>query len=612
MAARSEDDPGWWPKDVPRRPGVYIFRAADGRVLYVGKASNLRSRLSSYRLPGGDGRILIRFLGDEADSVETLVTRTEQEALLLEDTLIKQYKPPHNIRLKDDKSFRMLRIDLSDRFPRLKHVRAHSPEVGKEGGRSRYFGPFASASALRRTVADLHRIVPLRDCPDSVMDNRSRPCLKHQLGQCSAPCVGLIDETEYADLVQRAARILSGDAEELREDLERRMREASEKLEYERAAVWRDRLSALRRTIEGQGVRPKDDVDRDVLGLARRGDRASVHRIAWRDRRMAESRTHHFRSELPDEELMHNVLTALYAPGRRTPPDEILLPCAPVEQLFLEEALGSRLLVPTSGDRRRMLDFGFENAVAALRKAADEEDRDADALRQLVELLDLDPSTEVVDCFDISTTQGAHVVASRVRFRRGHADRAGYRRYKIRGVEGQDDFASMREVVRRSLERGQRDGDLPDLVVIDGGPPQLERALLARQEAGAFDVAMVGLAKARGERKVRGRRKEAVEERVWIPGAQAPVVLGAHSAVRHLLERIRDEAHRFAITYHRKERGKITSRLDSIPGVGPAKRKALLRTFGSVAGVAEASVEQLAKVEGISADLARTIAESLR
>ena len=610
--ARALDDPPWWPRDVPTRPGVYVFRAADGRVLYVGKASNLRARLTSYRRPGGDGRILIRFLSDEADSVELLVTRTESEALLLEDTLIKQYKPPHNIRLKDDKSFRMLRIDYSDRFPRLKHVRAHSPDVGKEGGRSRFFGPYASASSLRKTVAELHRVVPLRDCPDSVLENRSRPCLKHQLKLCSAPCVGLVSDVEYADLVQRATRILSGEADELQADLERRMNTASENLEYERAAVWRDRLAALRRTMEGQGVRPKDDIDRDVLGLSRRGDRAAVHRIAWRDRRMAESRTHHFRSELPDEELIHNVLTAIYAPGRRKAPAEILLPCPPVEQLFLEETLGARLVVPTTGDRRRMLDFAFENASQALRKQSDEEERDEDALDQLVALLDLDQATEVMDCFDISTTQGAHVVASRVRFRRGHPDRSGYRRYKIREVEGQDDFASMHEVVRRSLARGVKEDDLPDLVVIDGGPPQLARALEARQEAGAFSVAMVGLAKARGERNIRGRRKGPVEERVWVPGAESPIVLTAHSAVRHLLERIRDEAHRFAITYHRKERGRIKSRLDSIPGVGPAKRKSLLRTFGSVAGVAQASVEQLERIDGVSAELARTIAETLR
>ena len=612
MNRGGSNDPGWWPAEIPKRPGVYIFRAADGSVLYVGKAGNLRNRLTAYRRPENDGRILIRFLGDEADAVETIVTRTEQEALLLEDTLIKQYKPPHNIRLKDDKSFRMLRIDMSDRFPRLKHVRAHSPEMGREGGRSRYFGPFASAGALRRTLADLHRIVPLRDCPDSVMDNRSRPCLKHQIGLCCAPCVGAVEPAEYADLVERASRILSGDAAELEEDLRQRMMAASDALEFERAAVWRDRLGALRRTVEGQGVRPKDAVDRDVLGVARRGGRASVHRIAWRDRRMAESRTHHFRSELPDEELLHSVLSAIYAPGRRTAPTEILLPFAPAEQDLLEELLGARLQVPSSGDRRRMLDFAFENAAQGLQRQSDEEDRDADALARLIELLDLDPATEVVDCFDISTTQGSHVVASRVRFKRGHADRAGYRRYKIREVEGQDDFASMHEVVRRSLERGQREGDLPDLVVIDGGPPQLERAMLARQESGAFGVALIGLAKARGERRVKGRRKGPVEERVWVPDATEPVVLGQHSEVRHLLERIRDEAHRFAITYHRKERGTITSRLDGIAGVGPARRRALLTAFGSVAGVSEASVEQLAGVEGISPELARVISEALR
>ena len=327
---------------------------------------------------------------------------------------------------------------------------------------------------------------------------------------------------------------------------------------------------------------------------------------------MAESRTHHFRSELPDEELLHDVLTALYAPGRRHAPGEILLPAPPADQDVLGELLDAKLLVPTTGDRRRMVEFGFENAENALRRQSDDEAREEQGVSQLVDLLDLDPGTEVMDCFDISNMQGAHVVASRVRFRRGHSDRSGYRRYKIRDVDGQDDFASMHEVVRRSLERGVRENDLPDLVIIDGGPPQLARALQARQEAGAFHVPMIGLAKARAERSVKGRRKGAVEERVWLPGAEAPVVLGPHSGARHLLERIRDEAHRFAITYHRKERGRITSRLDSIPGVGAAKRKALLRTFGSVAGVAAASVEQLRSVDGISPELARVISERLR
>ncbi|MFT4541904.1 MAG: excinuclease ABC subunit C [Planctomycetota bacterium] len=608
----------WTLDGVPDRPGCYLFRTTAGRVLYVGKARDLRARLRSYARPEGDGRWQIPFLMEDADSVETIVTRTEQEALLLEDSLIKQHKPPHNVRLKDDKSFLMVRVDLGEKFPRLKLVRAHQPKAGKTGGRSRLFGPFATASAVRGTLSDLHRVVPLRDCPDSVMNHRSRACLKHQIGLCSAPCVDKISAEGYAGLVTRAIRVLSGETEELESDLELRMQKASEALEYERAGVWRDRLAALRRTVEGQGVRPPDSVVRDVLHFARRGDMAVVHRLSFRDGRMAESRSHHFRSQLPDEELMHVVLTALYSSGRRVVPEELVLPCIPAERELLQEVLGPRapkkkltMLVPTSGPRRKMMDIAGENARVALTQQDREESREESALAELVTLLDLDPSLEVMDCFDVSNFQGSHVVASRVRFRRGHADRSGYRRFKVRTVDGQDDFASMREIVLRSLRRGMQDDDLPDLIVIDGGEPQLKVALEARQEAGAWEVQIIGLAKARAERKVGGKRKEASEERVWIPEAKAAIELARHSPARHLLERIRDEAHRFAITYHRKERGKIKSRLDSIPGVGDARRKALLRKFGSVAGVQRASVEELEGIQGVSPALARTILDHL-
>ena len=383
----------WTHDDVPHRPGVYLFRDAEAQVLYVGKARDLRARLASYRRPGADGRINVAFLERDAAAVETSVTRTEQEALLLEDSLIKQHKPPHNIRLKDDKSFLMVRLDHAERFPRLKLVRAHRPREGKPGGRSRFFGPFASAYAVRRTLQDLHRVVPLRDCPDSVMDHRSRPCLKHQIGLCSAPCVGLIDAAGYQELVNKAARVLSGDVSELEEDLERRMLSASEQREYERAAGWRDRLVALRRTVEGQGVRPRDRIDRDALGLARRGEDALVHRVAFREGRLTESRSHRFRSQLPDEELMHSVLTALYADGRREVPTEILLPCAPAEEELLAKSLGGgvRLVVPAGGDRQRMVDLAGENARSELGRRAEEEGREEEALAELVALLDLDP-----------------------------------------------------------------------------------------------------------------------------------------------------------------------------------------------------------------------------
>ena len=605
--------PRWSLRDVPTRPGVYLFRDAEGGVLYVGKASDLRARLSAYRREGGDGRPNTASLGLDAHGVETIVTRTEAEALLLEDTLIKQHQPPHNLRLKDDKSFLMLRLDLAERFPRLKFVRAHRPDEKKAGGRSRLFGPYASSRAVRRTLSDLHRLVPLRDCPDHEMDNRSRPCIKHQLELCSAPCVGLIGAKEYDGLVEKASRILSGDTAELEADLEARMQAAAEALEYERAAAWRDRLVALRRTIEGQGVRPRDKVDRDFVAFARSAGQAAVHRLAFRDGRLAESRSHLFRSSLPDEEMLHQVLTALYGDGRRETPRELVVPVEPAEMELLSHVLGDavRIHVPRAGDKLRTLDLAGENARSALERHDATARRDQEAMEDLLELLDLDPGAEVVDCFDISNLQGTNVVASRVRFRRGHPDRAGYRRYKVRTVDGQDDFASMHEVVLRSLKRGVTEDDLPDLVVIDGGAAQLAKALEARAEAGAFHVGMVGLAKARSERRVKGQRKEQTEERVFLPDAASPIELPRHSPARHLLERIRDEAHRFAITYHRKERGRIKSGLDAIPGVGPAKRKALLRTFGSLEGVRQASVEQLMALEGISPELARRIADHL-
>jgi excinuclease ABC subunit C len=608
--------PRWTLAGVPEKPGVYVFRNPRGRVLYVGKARRLRARLRQYRRREVDGRFLMRFLYDEAHAVETIVTRTEQEALLLEDALIKEHKPPHNIRLKDDKSFLMLRLDPRESFPRLKFVRAHSPRKGKAGepvGRARLFGPYASARAVRRTLSDLHRVVPLRDCPDSVFEHRARPCLKHQIGLCSAPCVGRIDAAAYAELVERAARILSGETGELESELETRMRAASESFDYERAASWRDRLAALRRTVERQGVRPADRVERDVLALARSGEEAVVHRLAFRAGRLAESRTHLFRSQLDDAELWHNVVTALYGGGRRDPPREIVLSSAPAETELLEQVLGEgvRLVVPAAGERRRMLELAAENARTALARRMQAGEQEAEALEQLAELADLPAAPEVIDGFDISNLQGTHVVASRVRFRGGHSDRSGYRRFRVRTVQGQDDFAALREVVARSLRRGVEEGELPDLVVIDGGAQQLAAALEAREDSGAFDVPMVGLAKARSERVVRGKRKAQSEERVYLPGAAEPIELGEHSAVRHLLERVRDEAHRFAIAYHRKERGKIRSQLDAIPGLGQVRRKALLRKFGSVTGLREASVEELAAVPGISAKLAREILDRL-
>jgi excinuclease ABC subunit C len=612
-----------WPparlEDLPERPGVYLFRDAKGGVVYVGKSRQLRARLATYRA-GGDGRINLRFLERSAKSVETVVTRSEGEALLLEDELIKRHQPPHNVRLKDNKSFLMIRVDLEEPFPRLKFVRAHRPRAGKGTGRSRLFGPYPSARSVRRAIADLHRLVPLRDCTDQVMAHRTRPCLKHQLGLCAAPCVGLIDAPAYAEHVERALAVLAGDVEALRADLEVRMRAASERQEYELAAGFRDRLAALHRSVEGQGVLSNERTDRDVLALARSGDRVQVHRLVIRRGKLSESRGFELRSELPDAECLHGLLTHLYLQaGSERPreiPKEIIVPLQPAEAEVFETWLaGSQLLVPRGGERARQLELARENALLELARAEAAEAAGGEAEGAVARLLGLKTASGeplVIDCFDVSNFQGAHVVASRVRFRGGHPDRAGYRRYRVRSVSGQDDFQAMQEVVGRSLRRGLDEGELPDLVVIDGGAAQLARAWQARDEAGAWDVRIVALAKARAERTVRGAKKQASEERLYLAPERMPLVLERHTSTRHLFERLRDEAHRFAITYHRKERGRLRSRLDSIAGLGAVRKKALLTRFGSVQGVAQASLAELEAVPGISARLARTIFDDLR
>jgi len=637
----AERESRWSLEGVPELPGVYVFRAADGAALYVGKARNLRSRLATYRRPGGDGRLGVRFLERDATRVETIVTRTESEALLLEDQLVKRLQPPHNVRLKDDKSFLMIRVDTQERFPRLKLVRAHSPEHGREGGRARWFGPFASSRAVRRVLSDVHRVVPLRDCTDAMLAHRTRPCMKHQLGLCAAPCVGGIDEAGYAAHVERALRILGGEAEELEAELDARMRAAAAELDFERAAQWRDRLAALRRTLERQAIRPQGKLDCDVLAFARRGARCAAHRLSFRGGQLEQSRTHLFQSELPDEELVGDLLRALYAGGRTPAPPEIVLALEPTEWPFAadEQVAAVRLVVPQGGERLRVLEMAGENARAALAADVEGEQQLVQAQAELARLAGLEPRAEglVIDGFDVSNFQGAHAVASRVRMRNGIADRAGYRRYRIRSVEGQDDFAAMREIVSRSLRRGMREGDLPDLIVVDGGPAQLARAVEARDELAASDVPILALAKARAERfgsttgaaaaagvtdasgaerapRAMGKRgaRAARPERLFLDPASEAVPLAPHGALCHLLERLRDEAHRFAIQFHRASRGRIGSRLDAIEGIGPAKRKALLTRFGSASGVARASFEELAAVPGISRALAQRIAEALR
>ncbi len=593
---------------LPDSPGCYLFKDGKGRVLYVGKAGSLRKRVASYLRPGGDGRISIRFLENEARDLDFVATNTAQEALLLENTLIKKFRPKHNLKLKDDKAYLMLRIDLEEPWPWFRFVRR------RRSDKARYIGPFASAGAIRRTLRILHRVTPMRDCSDGVFQGRTRPCLKAQIGRCPAPCVGEISREDYMVLVHRAIRILEGRSGDLVQDLENRMRKAAEELRFEEAATCKEHLKALSLITERQRV---DDgrADRDVLGLHALGTRCLVVHFLYREGKLEGSKVHEFETQLPPSEVLHNFLLRAFA-GDRYVPREILLPFEVPEREDLEAWLRKKrgrrtaLIVPKRGDRRRIVELAGENARLCLEAGGSAKDRAMRELDEVAGLLGLPHNLFRIHCLDVSTTQGRDTVASRVCFEGGAPKRGGYRRFKIRGSAAREDFASMAQAVARSLRLclEREDEDLPDLLLIDGGKGQLTSALEGIKECGLdpSEIPLVGIA------KDKERRGERSGERLFLPGKSDPIPLKPGTPPFLLLTRIRDEAHRFAITYHRKLRSSLTSELDSIPGIGPKRRKALLRHFGSLEALRRASLEEIQGSHCLPTALAASLYESLK
>ncbi|MEZ5965195.1 MAG: excinuclease ABC subunit UvrC [Planctomycetota bacterium] len=598
---------------LPDEPGVYVFVDAVGKALYVGKAASLRSRVRSYLKPGGDGRPLLAFVEDRAHDVEFVVTRTEQEALLLENTVIKKRKPTYNIRLKDDKSFLLLRLDRREPWPWFRFVRRRRSD-GAE-----YFGPYASAKAVRRTLRLLHKIVPLRDCTDSVFHNRSRPCLKHQIGRCPAPCVGLIDHPTYARQLDRACAILRGEVGPVLGELRTKMDAAVAELEFERAQALKQQIDALCSASERQGVVGSRGEDRDVVGIHRAGAELCVVVLSFRDGRLENSRRFGLDTDLPVDVALAQLLTRFYE-GDTYVPREVVVP-GPIEDDavladWLSGKRGARveIVVPQRGERRRQQELATANARLVDAVEADADTRLAAAAATLAELIGLDVVPQRVHCLDVSTMQGKDTVASRVCFVAGRPDKTCYRRFKISSAAAGDDFAAMQEAVRRSLVRGMRDEDdeLPDLLIIDGGEGQLAAARRAMAELGLDqELAVVGLAKSRLQGFQRARRL-ASAERLVLPGRPDAVPLPEAAPVTLLVARIRDEAHRFAITYHRKLRGQLTSDLDRIPGIGPARRRALLRHFGSLSRVRAADLDALRAVPGLGEAVAERVFAALR
>ena len=597
----------------PEVPGIYVFVDGQGRALYVGKAANLRARVRSYLKPGGDGRPALPFVAEQAEDVEFVATRTEQEALLLENTVIKKRRPVYNVRLKDDKSFLLLRLDRREPWPWFRFVRRRRDD-GAE-----YFGPYASAKAVRRTLRLLYKVVPLRDCTDAVFHNRSRPCMKHQIGRCPAPCVGLIDPETYRRNLERAARILRGDTAETLHELREKMDVAAAALEYERAHALKLQIEALAAVSERQLVVGDRDADRDVFGLHRVGEELSVVVLAYREGRLEETRRFAFRTALSDALFLADLLPRFYE-GDVYVPREVVVPSAVEDRALLEGWLAGKrggkveILVPQRGERRRQLELACANAMLVDATESDAQARLRAALAELGTLVGLSGAPRRIHCLDVSTMQGRDTVASRVAFVEGKPAKAGYRRFRISAAASGDDFSAMHEAVRRSLTRSLEDesDELPDLLIIDGGEGQLAAAHRAIADVGlGEDLAVVGLAKSRLQGFERGRRV-ASAERLVLAGRSAPVALPEGAPVTLLVARIRDEAHRFAISYHRKVRERLTSELDRIPGVGPSRRRALLRRFGSLRGVREAGLEELKAVPGLGAAVAERVFHALR
>lgn len=596
-------------QQFPTSPGVYLMRDLAGEIIYVGKARSLRQRVRSYFNPSGDSRYHVKFLMAKVADIDVVLTDTEKEALLLENTLIKQHHPRYNLNLKDDKTYFSLRIDPHEEFARFTVVRKRPAD------NARYFGPYSSGAAAREVLRQMIRMFPLRHYPLATCMSRTRPCLYHQIGQCSAPCHGLITREAYEALVDGSMLFLEGKGRLLVAEFKRRMTDASERMEYEEAARWRNLLHSIEVTVEKQKVVLRGG-DSDVVGFYREGSRIELALLFIRAGVLSGSRLFTVSWELDDAAAISAFLQQYYT-GAVFIPEEILLPLdiddkEALAELF-SELKGDKVLLflPQRGTKRELVALAGKNARSACRER-DEKEATAEAvLVDLSRRLQLARIPRRIECYDISTIQGRFSVGSCAVFTSGRADRSSYRRYRIRTVDGQDDFAMLREVFQRRFSADCCEKDsLPDLVVVDGGIGQLNAVQVILGElglTGQFDL--VSLAKSRVLHDASALAVRKSDERVFLPGRRNPVVLHQNSKPLLLLAAIRDEAHRFAIGYHRKLRGKegLASTIETVPGIGPKRRVALLKHFGSLQRLKEASVDDILAVPGMN----RTTAEAV-
>jgi excinuclease ABC subunit C len=594
-------------ENLPSAPGVYLFKDAAGKVVYVGKAKSLRKRVRSYAVRRDQAPAKVQAMLARAAGLDTIVTSTEKEALILEGNLIKKHRPRYNVILRDDKNYLALRIDPREEYPRLGLVR----QIKKDG--AHYFGPFASAHAVRETLKVINRVFRLRQCRGSTFRKRQRPCLNFQMGRCLGLCAGAISPEEYGRVVEEAVLFLKGRTTDLQERLREEMARAAAALEFERAAMYRDRLAAIDKTLEKQRVVSTRFRDQDVIGVYADEEGLALAVLFIRGGRLVGSRVFEVKSTREEEpNAVRAFLQQYYGEGAPIP-EEVLVGSGLEEQELLAEWLGDlkgqrvTILVPQRGDGRHLVAMAAHNAATHLLRRRSQAGDAEGALRRLQELLGLAAPPRRLECVDISNIQGRFAVGSLVAFQDGHAEKSGYRRYRIKMLEEPNDPAMMAEVLTRRFTDPKDSQVLPDLLVVDGGKGQLARTLAVLGELGLDDrIPVVALAKEPRE----GAGDEARSgEKLYLPGRKNPFLLRGEPALAALLARLRDEAHRFAITYYQKRHRQriLQSRLDEVSGVGPARRQALIRHFGSVREVAAATPEEISRVPGISRGLAERI-----
>jgi excinuclease ABC subunit C len=597
-------DPKEFTAALPRRPGVYRMFNAEHELLYVGKAKSLKDRVSTYFAPGNVNPKVQALVQQIAD-IEVTVTNSETEALLLEYNLIKAHKPRFNIVLRDDKTFPYIHLCLDHEFARLSFYR------GSRSAPGRYFGPFPSAGAVRDTLNQLQKLFRIRNCRDSFFANRSRPCLQHQIGRCSAPCVGLVTREAYAQDIEAAVKVLEGRSDEVNAQLEERMDEAASRLEFERAAQIRDQLAALKRIQAQQIVTAEGERDVDVFAIIGEPGEYAVSVMLVRGGRNLGTTSYFPRATLaePEEALASFVMQ--YYSGQE-PPTEVLLGRRLEDAESLGQALSTRIgytvhvRCPVRGLGVKWVELTQENATQALRMRLAQKQGMEEMLAALAEEIDLPEPPARIECFDISHTGGEGTVASCVVFGPEGPLKKEYRRFNITGVTPGDDYAALRQALERRYTR-IRDGEIPapDLLLIDGGLGQISQVHEVLAQLGFGDITLVGVAK--------GPDRRPGQERLFVYGVPDPYVPEAHSPASRLIQRIRDEAHRFAITGHRRKRARRynESVLETVPGLGPAKRRALLKHFGGLQGVLRAGISDFEQVAGIGASLARSLYDHL-